>query len=520
MSENFNINPDILDLGVHAVPRDPFANEWLAATYVNDAYKLDLNKLLHLAPYSEVLFVSGPLGAGKTTLLQDFLISAKKSWKVVHIRASALMTHEEFLRQVVHGFGLPLAGVDELEHMLVELGRYLQALGRSGRRAIVVVDDADLLPDDVLVVIEQILSDERSANAINLVLGAAEGAGLSRLDKFPVLVHKRAYTLRLEPLAETDVVGYIHHRLLHSGNAALESHFTAALLDRLYKKSGGLPGKLNELAQAHLNKKAGPRGAVATGNGRTLVRGGLLLIAVAVVGTVLLLQERINQWVSVPPTTAPLAKIAAPIETEQVGDPGDGANGNLVSGVDVVSDAAAPPQNMGELESQPTHETLVPQTVLAATPAAAISTPPITTAPSVVPTIVAPVPAAAPVVKPVAKPAKPVVKAPEESSPKVVESGNDQSWLQPQQPQHFTLQLMALIDEPEVRQFVATHKLQGQSEVFYISRKGKRLAALVYGSYPSRAAADAAAQSLPANWGVKAPWVRTFASVFEETKPD
>lgn len=539
MGENFNINPDIVDLGVHVAPGDPFANEWLAAAYVNDAYKLNLNKLLHLAPYSEVLFVSGPLGVGKTTLLQQFVISAKKSWKVVHVRASSLMTHEEFLRQVVHGFGLPLAGVDELSHMLVELGRYLQALGRSGRRAIVVIDDAHLLPDGVLAIIEQILGDERSANAISLVLGAAEAGGLSRFDKFAVLMHKLAYTLRLEPLAETDVAGYIHHRLLHSGNAALKPHFPAKVLARLYNKSGGLPGRLNELARAHLNKKSGHRGAVATGNGRTLVRGGLLLIGVAVIGAVLLFQERINQWVSMPPAKTPLAEVDTPIAAGQmeglednavVSEPaaevGDDASGTPAGGVEDAPDAVAPPQNMGELEGQPEgpmDQTVAPQTVLEATPTAAVSTPPISTEPSVAPATVTPAPAAiavAPVVKPAARPAKPVAKVAEKAVAKVAESGDGQNWLQSQPPQHFTLQLMALIDEPQVRQFVATHKLQGQSEVFYISRKGKRLAALVYGSYPSRAAADAAVQSLPANWGVKAPWVRTFASVFKEVKPD
>ncbi len=525
MGENFNINPDIVDLGVHVAPGDPFANEWLAAAYVNDAYKLNLNKLLHLAPYSEVLFVSGPLGAGKTTLLQQFAISAKKSWKVVHIRANSLMTHEEFLRQVVHGFGLPLAGVDELSHMLVELGRYLQALGRSGRRAIVVIDDAHLLPDGVLAIIEQILGDERSANAISLVLGAAEAGGLGRFDKFAVLMHKLAYTLRLEPLAETDVAGYIHHRLLHSGNATLKSHFPAKVLARLYNKSGGLPGRLNELARAHLNKKSGHRGAVAAGNGRTLVRGGLLLIGVAVIGVVLLFQERINQWVSMPPAKAPLAEVDTPIATGQmdglednavVSEPatevGDDASGTPAGGVEDAPDAVAPPQNMGELESQP--EGPADE---AAAPVAVISTPPISTEPGVASTITAPAAvAAALVVKPVVKPAKEVKQA----AAKVAESGDDQNWLRSQSPQHFTLQLMALMDEPQVRQFVTTHKLQGQSTIFYINRKGKRLAALVYGSYPDRAAAAAAAQSLPANWGVKEPWVRTFASVSEEIKPD
>ena len=524
MDEHFNINPDIVDREEAVAPRDPFADEWSGVAYADEAGKLNLNKLLHLAPYSEVLLVSGPEGVGKSTLLNQFVVGAKKSWKVVHLRASSLMTTEEFLRQIVHGFGLPSsAGVDEIEDMLVEIGRHLQALGRSGRRAIVVIDDAHLLADDVIVIVEHILSDERSTNAISLVLAVDDGAlVVSRLDSFPVLLHKLAYTLRLEPLAEADVAGYIHHRLAHTSNLAAEPLFSGAVIKQLYSKSGGLPGKINELARRHLNRT---KGGMASVSGRTLVRWGLALVGVAAVGAVLLFQDRINQLVAVSPKAPEAVTVPAVNETAVVTE--GKASAEPVAAAEPVDKGveAAPALNMGELSGQPeTQAPAVPVTADAAPQAPAKVEPPKLEAATAIKPQPAPAPQAAVSAKAVVEPApaKPVAKIAakvEEKIPeKVAEKSEEKGWLQSQNPQHFTLQLMALLDEAEVRQFVKKHKLQGQSEVLYITRKGNKLVALVYGSYPDHAAADAAAKALPKEWGVKDPWARTFASVNEDVK--
>ncbi len=510
MDENFNINPDIVDREA-TTTRDPFADEWGGPPFVDEVSKLNLNKLLHLVPYSEVLLVSGPLGVGKSTLLRQFVVSAKKNWKAVHLHGSSLLTMEEFLRQVVHGFGLPTAGVDHLEDMLVEIGRYLRALARSGRRAIVVIDDAHLLNDDVIVMVEHILSDEHSANAVSLVLGVGDGAAIERLNNFPVLLHKLAYTLHLAPMAEADVAGYLHHRLAHAGGLAVETRFDEARIKQLYNKSGGLPGKLNELARRQLNKKA------PTGNGRHWLRWGLALAGVAVIGAVLLFQDRINQWVG----SKPHVPHVLPQGSEQAAKPvAPAIEGVAEEPLEAAAAVAVPAQSMGELAD--------PSADQASVAAQAETTPVMAESLSDVASVATPEAVESPVTNLAVVPKSTSTKAvieparsspPIESAPKTLnERAKDEAkgWLQSQNPQHFTLQLMALADEPDVRQFARRHKLQGQSEIFPITRKGSQLAVLVYGSYPDRAAADEAAKVLPKAWRIKDPWVRSFASVFKD----
>lgn len=517
MDDNFNINPAIIDREELAAPRDPFADEWAGVPYVNDAGRLNLNKLLHLAPYSEVLLVMGPQGAGKSMLLQQFAIAAKKSWKVVHLRAGSLMTAEEFLRQIVHGFGLPAAGVDGVEEMLAEIGRYLQALGRSGRRAIIVVDDVHQLAGDVLALAEQILSDDHSANAISLVLAADDEAIGSRLDNFPVLLHKLAYTLQIEPLSDDDVPGYIRHRLFHSDNMGAERLFDEKVVGQICHKSEGLPGRINELARRHLDKKGGRKGSAAERasiSGGRMVRWGLGLVGVAAIGAVLLFQDRINQLVETPVKEAetvvelPIPEPSETLAAEQA-MPAQEQEGQ------VEMDGATAPQaelSMGALAA------VTPESGAVSTEGGqpAAEPPPAATAAAVEPPLpLPPKPAVAQAPEKVSEAAAPLPpKVPE----KRVQTAPKPDWLRAQDPRHFTLQLMALLDEAEVRQFVNRNGLEGKSALFAITRNGKRLTALVYGSYPDRAAADKAAASLPREWGVKGAWVRTFDSVVTDIK--
>lgn len=563
MDEIFSINTKADDgLERTAVTRDSFSEEWSAIPYVNEAFKLNLNKLIHLSPYSEVLLISGPVGVGKSILLQQFVITAKKSWKAIHIRASSLMSTEDFLRQIVHGFGLPRAGVDDAEDMLSEIGRYLQALARSGRRAIVAIDDAHLLTDEVLVMVEHMLSDERSTNAVSLVLVAENESVPSRFGNFPVLLHKLAYTLQLEPFAKDDVAPYIHHRLAHTNNLGLEPVFDERLVAQLYEKSAGLAGRINELARRQLDKRRGQKGA-ATSGGKRLLRWGLALVGVAAIAAILLFQDRINQLVAVAPThdkagsaangVAPSEHAAPAIaETKAAAEGGSAApEGPAVAAAapevkesETVAEAtpqpATPALSMGQLgESQDRMgavsetETAAPETAAAettdsgtaaqpkpesrpeppATVAAVSTTPAAPKAPAAPPKA----PAAAKPPAPPKSPAPPQPAAPPAAKPaaKVVAK---RGWLESQAPEHFTLQLMALSDGNDVKHFVERNKLQGQSAIYQISRKGKRLSVLVYGSYADRAAANAAAASLPKGWRIRSPWVRSFASVLEDAK--
>lgn len=80
----------------------------------------------------------------------------------------------------------------------------------------------------------------------------------------------------------------------------------------------------------------------------------------------------------------------------------------------------------------------------------------------------------------------------------------------------YTIQLLALTDLDSMKRFVARHHLQGKT-TYYRTRLGQQSwYVLVYGRYPSSAAAKKAIDALPGSLAKSHPWVRTYASVQKE----
>jgi septal ring-binding cell division protein DamX len=87
-------------------------------------------------------------------------------------------------------------------------------------------------------------------------------------------------------------------------------------------------------------------------------------------------------------------------------------------------------------------------------------------------------------------------------------------WLMRQDPQHFTLQLLAAQDEQAVRDYLADHGLADHAMYFAFRRQENPWFAAVYGVYASRGQAEKAAQSLAERID-ESPWVRPLSDIHE-----
>ncbi len=90
-----------------------------------------------------------------------------------------------------------------------------------------------------------------------------------------------------------------------------------------------------------------------------------------------------------------------------------------------------------------------------------------------------------------------------------------ENWLLNQHPESFTLQLIGVGDAKGVHRFLSSQRLSGDVAYFQTLRNGKPWFIVVTGVYPSRAAAVAARDRLPAKLRKSGAWPRTLGSVHE-----
>jgi DamX protein len=147
--------------------------------------------------------------------------------------------------------------------------------------------------------------------------------------------------------------------------------------------------------------------------------------------------------------------------------------------------------------------------VLSAVPAVAPVAAPVPVKPAAV--------AVAPAVKPQPQPApKPVVKAVVKPPVPVVKPAAGSGWYAAQASNRYVVQVLGTGVEANAQAFVRQHG----SEYHYFKKvlQGKPLYVVTYGSFATRAAAQASIKALPAKVQAAKPWPRTIASVRQEMK--
>jgi len=104
---------------------------------------------------------------------------------------------------------------------------------------------------------------------------------------------------------------------------------------------------------------------------------------------------------------------------------------------------------------------------------------------------------------PVAEPASPSSLVPTASG----------DWLSQQNPDYYTVQLLASPNPETLDRFIDRHALSGALGRVASERDGSKWYTLVYGSYPTREAAKAAINDLPPSLRESSPWVRRIGDI-------
>jgi DamX protein len=515
------VPPYIAYYGMTRDPFTPIIEDDLF--YSEPTRKQRLNILLHLTQYgNELMLVTGPSGSGKSTLLWQFRHKMLDTWSVACIKARNGIDDRKLLQQLYHQLGMEFHGATHSE-LLEQLQHHFDALQRNARQAVMLVDDADRLP---VTALRQILEMAALSNADHKPLLRIILLGSTTLENKlndPLLGHHANLprrNLELPPFDEEHSTHYILHRLTTAHFVASEP-FTDDTLHKLYKQSGGWPGRLNNLAHKLLmdSLPVSPQETLDQLDTRGSfhpVRALVALSVTLIIGALLVFQGDINAWLNPQPAIETAdTRATLPATTEQP----------------TTAGAIPQPTIPDEPTPTPPAPSATPTDTLPAIPPAnrpiLASTVPIT------PTLPAQLTDSD---TSTAEPARIVL--PEDATPTPPATTNDtpppsavtqpidghglpelqDDWLLQQDSTHYTLQLIAGTRLNTLRRFIRQHRLTDKLALYHTTRKDQPWFGLTYGIYPDKQQAIKARARLPHSLRRSPPWIRNLNGIHTDIR--
>jgi type II secretory pathway predicted ATPase ExeA len=220
-----------------------------------------LARLQHAVEEQDIVLLTGEIGSGKTTLSRAFIDGLDNRFYPVLIINPRLSP-----AQLLHIIALRL-GMDDIprqRHELLEgINAKLFELYEAGRRPIIVIDEAQLIPGketfEELRLLTNFQLDERNLLAIALI-GQTELR--DRLDRKPyrALRQRVGMQYHLGALDREETEAYVLHRLRIAGRSV--PLFDDAALQLIFEQSGGIPRRINVIAGNALIEGFGREAAV------------------------------------------------------------------------------------------------------------------------------------------------------------------------------------------------------------------------------------------------------------------
>ena len=201
-----------------------------------------------IASRKGITLLVGDAGTGKTTVIRAAIEKQPERVHCVHLHNPAL-TKPEFVKMLAVKFGLSDNAKMSKTEFLLELEQLLKARREASETTVLIVDEAQSLPFELLDEIRLLSNIETSADKLLSLIIAGQPEIAERLSDPAFRQFKQRIALRcaLRPLDLMESVGYIAGRIRSAGGSPSEV-FTRETVVLIYEYSRGIPRTMNVLA--------------------------------------------------------------------------------------------------------------------------------------------------------------------------------------------------------------------------------------------------------------------------------
>lgn len=195
------------------------------------------------------IVITGEPGAGKTTLVGHVMGQIDPERLHVVKIVTTQVAADDLIRMVAQGLGVNATGLAKAD-LLAAIERGLHAVARSGKRTLLIVDEAQSLLVGSLEELRMLSNFQLGGHPLLQIflLGQPEFRVLLQgSDKLEQLRQRVIAMHHLDPMGVEEVESYLVHRLTVVGWTG-NPRFSAEAIAAMHDWSGGIPRKVNQIA--------------------------------------------------------------------------------------------------------------------------------------------------------------------------------------------------------------------------------------------------------------------------------
>ena len=215
--------------------------------FMSSGHREALARLEYAIEESELALLTGEIGCGKTTLSRALMDRAGSRYHFLFV-FNPRLTSDELLRVIASGLEVNTPSLRK-DQLLSEITGALYRMHSEGRIPVLVIDEAQLIPDrelfDELRLLTNFQLDDKNLVSI-IIMGQPELRAMLASPVYEPFRQRISLSFHLSPLSLEETLEYLDFRMIAAGGEP--GLFSPDAVQRIFELSGGVPRRINTVA--------------------------------------------------------------------------------------------------------------------------------------------------------------------------------------------------------------------------------------------------------------------------------